>query len=86
MVRVDADSGDPDVLVSAYQGASSTRTAIILNRSTVPHRIQVDWPGGSFTVLEVSSPYAANEARKPLPKELVVQPGEIMTLSNVPLP
>ena len=85
MVRVDADSGDPDLMVSAYEGPSGARTAIVLNRSTVPHSIHIAWPGSPFTVLEVASPYAANEVRKPSPRELVVQPGEIMTLSNVPL-
>jgi O-glycosyl hydrolase len=85
MVRVDADSGDPDLLVSAYKGPSSSRTAIVINRSTVPHRIHIDWPGSLFTVIEVSSPYAANAVSKSLPKELAIQPGEIVTLSNVSL-
>ena len=85
MVRVEADSGDPDLLASAYQGPSSARTAIVLNRSTVPHRIRIDWPGSTFTVIEVSSPYAANAVSKPMPRELVIQPGEILTLSNVAL-
>jgi hypothetical protein len=85
MVRVEADSGDPDLLASAYQGPSSARTAIVLNRSTVPHRIRIDWPGSTFTVIEFSSPYAANAVSKPMPRELVIQPGEILTLSNVAL-
>jgi hypothetical protein len=85
MVRVDADSGDPDLLVSAYEGPSSARTAIVLNRSTVPRRVRFDWPGSRFTVVEVSSPYAANTVRRPVSSEMSIQPGEIMTLSNVPL-
>jgi O-glycosyl hydrolase len=85
MVRVDADSGDPGLLVSAYEGPSSARTVIVLNRSTVPYRIHLDWPGGPFTVIEVSSPYAANAVKRPSTNELAIQPGEIVTLSNVPL-
>jgi hypothetical protein len=85
MVRVDAESGDPDIEVSAYEGSAGARTAIVLNRSTLPSRIQIQWPGSPFTVLEIASPYAANEVRTVSPKEMVVQPGEIMTLSNVPL-
>jgi len=35
-----------------------------------------------FTVIEVTSPYAANDGRRSLGKDLVIQPGEIVTLSN----
>ena len=85
MVRVDADSGDAGLLVSAYEGSAGRRTMIVLNRSTEPRLLQVDWPGSSVPVVEVSSPYAANQVLKPSPKGLVLQPGEIITLSNVGL-
>jgi len=85
MVRVDADSTDAGLLVTAYEGSAGRRTVIVLNRSTEPHSLHVDWPGSSFPVLEVSSPYAANEVRKPSPKGFVIQPGEIVTLSNIAL-
>jgi O-glycosyl hydrolase len=85
MIRVDADSGDPDVLVSAYEGATGLRTAIILNRSVTPHRVQLHWPGRPLTVVEVTSPYDANRPGQVHPGPLVIQPGEILTLSNVPV-
>ncbi len=85
MTRVDADGGDPDLLVSAYEGRAGLRTAIILNRSTTPHRIRLDWPGRTLSVAEVASPYDANTPRRVSPGPLVIQPGEILTLTNVPL-
>jgi hypothetical protein len=36
-------------------------------------------------VLEVASPYSPNQAVKLLTGPLLVQPGEIVTLTNVPL-
>ena len=85
MVRVETESSDPGLLVSAYEGPAGNRTAIVINSSTAPRSIRIDWPGSPFTVLEVSGPYAANEVHKSIHNPLIIQPGEIMTLSNVPL-
>jgi len=85
MVRVDADSSEEGLLVSAYEGPSAKRTLIVLNRSTEPRSLHVEWPGSTFSVVEVSNPYVGNQVRKPSPKDLVIQPGEILTLSNVAL-
>jgi O-glycosyl hydrolase len=85
MMRLEAVSTDPELLVTAYEGSAGARTAILINRSTAPRRILIDWPGNPFTVLEVAGPYAGNAIARPFPDSLVVQPGEIVTLSNVPL-
>ncbi len=85
MVRVETHSTDPELLSTAFEGPNGLRTAIVINRSTAPRSLQVDWPGGRFTVLEVASPYSPNQAVKLPPGPVLVQPGEIVTLSNVPL-
>jgi len=88
MVRVDADSGDPDVLASAYVGPAGEKTLILLNRSTSPREIRVQWPGAEFTEAELVDPYHANHrlpaARLVSPVSHTVPPGGIVTLTNLP--
>jgi O-glycosyl hydrolase len=83
MVRVSAASSHADVLATAYQGAQGRRTMILINRSTAPQAVRIAWPGGAaLSKLEIASFYQANQA-VPLPARLVLQPGEIATLSTV---
>ena len=84
MVRVDAESGDPGVLVTAWEGKPG-RTIVLINRSTTPRRVSVKWPGGALTTAEVASAYEENAARKFSGRTVVVQPGELVTLTSVPL-
>lgn len=81
MVRVEARSSNPDLLVTAFAGEKGARTLVILNRSLVAQRVEVKWPGTPFRFLEETSPYAANAAAA-APRELVVAPGAIATLST----
>jgi O-glycosyl hydrolase len=83
MSRVDAVSVDPDLLVSAYRGKDGS-TAILINRSTAPRRVRIDWPGIRFATAEIASPYREN-AVTAAAGAVVVQPGEIVTLTTVPL-
>lgn len=85
MVRVEAESGNPDLLVTAYEGEAGARTAILVNRATAPHRVRIQWPGARFTFVEIASPYLENAVLETALGSLVIQPGEIMTLSTVPL-
>jgi hypothetical protein len=84
MVRVDASSSNTDLLVSAYEGGASgaiTRTLIATNRSTSPQTLAVNWPGTAWRQMERVSQYAEN-VPETVPAKIVVQPGEIVTLST----
>jgi hypothetical protein len=85
MVRVEAASGDPNLLVTAYEGEAGKRTAILINRSTAPRTVRIDWPGAPFTFMELTSPYVGSSVQHTVPSQLTIQPGEIVTLSNVEL-
>ena len=85
MVRVDARSSNPDLLVSAYEGSEKTRTLIATNRSTNPQTLTVNWPGTTWKEMERVSQYAEN-APETVPTKVLVQPGEIITLSTMGIP
>ena len=91
MTRVQAGSAAADLLVSAFTGASDKGTVVILNRSTRPRRVQVHWPGVTFTEIERADPYHENDVRKaPAGRadgatEVTIEPGALATLTNVPL-
>lgn len=82
MSRVDAKSSDSDLLTSAFRGANSEATVVMLNRSTKPVHVTVDWPGVTWREMERTSQYLEN-AVSAVPPELTIQPGEIATLSTV---
>ena len=91
MVRVKVKTETQDLLVSAFAGEDSTATIVLLNRSTKPRRLHVKWPGVKFTEMETVSPYYENKVRKapatPADRaaEILIEPGCIVTLTNVPL-
>ncbi len=85
MVRVSAASDNPDLLLTAYAGKGGENTAVLINRSTSPQRVLIDWPGVAFTTMEVASPYQANAVMATVPKALEIRPGEIVTLTSAPL-
>jgi O-glycosyl hydrolase len=88
MVRVDASSSNADLLVSAYEGAANgarTRTLIATNRSTSPQTLTMNWPGTAWREMERVSQYAEN-VPEAVPAKIVVQPGEIVTLSTETVP
>ncbi len=88
MVRVDARSSDPDVLASAYVGPGGKKTLILLNRSTAHRNVKLQWADAEFTDVELVDPYHANESiaeeRKVSPGSFALDPGSILTLTNVP--
>jgi hypothetical protein len=61
------------------------RTLIVTNRSTSPQRLDVLWPGTVWKEMERVSQYSENES-EPLPAELIIQPGEIITFSTTAPP
>jgi len=85
MFRIDASSSNPDLLVTAYEGSEKARTLIATNRGITPQSLTVNWPGTTWNEMERVSQYAEN-AREPVPSQIVIQPGEIVTLSTLILP
>jgi O-glycosyl hydrolase len=85
MRRVFAASTNPDLLVSAFESNGGRKTVIALNRSTSPQTLTVSWPGANWTVMERASQYAENEPEA-VPASILIQPGEIVTLSTVVSP
>jgi hypothetical protein len=83
MQRVTATSSNPDLLTTAFADATHS-TLIVLNRSTTPQRLTVDWIGPKWTELERTSQTSANTTAPYHPDNLIIQPGEILTLSNFP--
>ncbi|MHC4596922.1 MAG: glycoside hydrolase [Planctomycetota bacterium] len=91
MVRVEAGVDADDLLVSAFAGKGNTGTVVVLNRSTKPRRLHIIWPGVTFTKAELVNPYHENDVRRAPARlsdgatEAMVEPGSIVTLSNVAL-
>ncbi len=85
MVRVDANSSNPDLLVTAYEGNGNRRTLIATNRGLVPQVLTLNWPGTTWTDMERVSQYAENQ-REDVPAKVLIQPGEIVTLSTLEAP
>jgi O-glycosyl hydrolase len=91
MVRVEAETDADDLLVSAFAGKDHAGTVVILNRSMKPRRLRIRWPGVRFTELEIVDPYHENDVQKaPAIRtdgatEVTIEPGALVTLTNVPL-
>jgi O-glycosyl hydrolase len=91
MVRIEAASSSDGLLACAFAGEKGARTVILLNRATAPLRVRVEGADATFDEMEIVSPYQQNRV-KAAPKPLdggatavVVDPGAIVTLTNVPL-
>jgi hypothetical protein len=61
---------------------SNRASLIVLNRSTIAQRLKVDWAGKHWTQMERTNQTLENAVSTAIPNELVVQPGEILALSN----
>ena len=81
MTRVDSKSSNPDLLTVAFADEQRS-TAIMLNRSTEPQRVALDWQGQQWIEMERTNQRLENAVSSSLPAELVIEPGEIVTLSN----
>jgi O-glycosyl hydrolase len=81
MKRVDSASPNSDLLTSAFADGGKA-TLIVVNRSTEPQKLDVQWTGERWTEIERTNQYSENETSASVPAEIVVQPGEIVTLST----
>jgi hypothetical protein len=85
MVRIDARSSNPDVLVSAYENSKGNKTIVVLNRSMQPQTLEIRGSSGSDMEVERVSLYEENSVAR-APDHLTIQPGEILTVSKIPQP
>ena len=84
MRRVEAPSSDPDLLPVAFSDGGRT-TLIVLNRSTSAQQLHIDWPGAAWSRIERTSFYSPN-VETAMPANVVIAPGEIVTLSSFSAP
>lgn len=82
MHRVGAESSNPDLLATAFTDAKGQSTVVMINRSVHPQQIHLVWPGKHWVQMEQTSQYRDNHTTA-APANLVVQPGEIVTLSTI---
>lgn len=80
MKRVAVSTGDPDLLATAFRDQHN-ETLVVLNRSKTAKRLSIHWDGVQWRELEQTSLYQQN-ADSPVPQQIVVEPGEIVTLST----
>ena len=90
MQRVTVNHDLDDLQVSAYYDDNGRATLVALNRGMQPLSLNIDWPGVQFDVMELTDPYHANsvedwQGREGEPVVVQVDPGAIITLSNVKL-
>ena len=82
MLRAEVDSNNPDLLASGYAD-SDQATLILLNRSTAAQRVSIDWPGIIWREIERTSTYSANQTLPASGDSVLIQPGQIITLSTL---
>jgi O-glycosyl hydrolase len=85
MQRVDATSSDPDLLVTAFTGRGDETTLVLLNRSTQPMQLSIRGIEAAWKEMERTSAYLQN-SDSGVPSSIVIQPGEIVTLSTLHAP
>lgn len=82
MRRVEVTTADPDLLATAFRDQNNA-TLVVLNRSTVAKRLSIHWNGIEWRELEKTSLYQQNADSATIPSQIVIQPGEILTLSTL---
>jgi hypothetical protein len=89
MRRIEAKSSDADLLVSAFSGDKGEMTIVALNRSASPFELETPDSVPALPFVEIADPYHENEvlsvSRSSERGRITIEPGSIVTLSNVPL-
>jgi hypothetical protein len=85
MYRVETEEKNDDLEVVAFKGENNSATMVILNRSLSPVRVNVEWNNIRFTEMEITDPYSPNIVKPFSGNRVTVQPGVIVTLTNVSL-
>ncbi len=88
MTRVAASTSDTNLLVAAFAGKNGATTAVLLNRSSAPVEVQLNWPGVRFTETELADPYHQNEVLAKADNtanSVTIPPGGIITRTTQPV-
>ena len=86
MRRVKAESGNANVLATAFEGPKGEHTLILLNRTVRAQKVALRWPGAAFRFSETADAQHENTvAPWAGGTEVTVGPGAIVTLSDVEL-
>jgi len=85
MTRIGATSSQANLLVSAFAGSKGQYTLILLNRSPAVQQIKIENIDTRFTFIEYVDPYHQNTVQSIPTSAIKVLPGQLITLSNVPL-
>jgi hypothetical protein len=81
MRRVEAKASNLDLLPVAFADGDKA-SLVVLNRSTEPQKLDVQWTGRRWREMERTGLTSENEVSSTVPDEVIVQPGEILTLST----
>ncbi len=81
MKRIGAESGDPDLLTTAFADGDN-ETLVVVNRAATARRLTVNGAAHPWIEMERTGLEEEN-AVSAVPAEIVVQPGEIVTLSTI---
>jgi len=87
MRRIKADSDHEHLLATAYEGPEEQRTLILINRATTTMDVELG-TDARFTIIETVDSYRPNTVRAvdgDSVRMVRVEPGQLVTLSNVPL-
>jgi hypothetical protein len=85
MVRIEAGSSDPDLLASAFRADSGAMTLVFLNRSTKLKQVSLTGlEHETIQTIEHASLYRENSIDPASHNVLVIDPGEIVTMTTVP--
>ncbi len=85
MSRVETEINNKDLKVVAFKGAGNLATMVILNRSLNPVELKINWANVEFSEMELTDPYSPNTIKTFKGKEVLVEPGAFVTITNVPL-
>ncbi len=81
MQRIGVETGDPDLLATAYANGQD-ETVVVINRSTTARKLAVQGATHPWAEMERTGPEEENSVSA-VPQEIVVQPGEIIVLSTI---
>ena len=81
MTRIGVDTGDPDLLATAFAN-SQNETLVVINRSATARRLAIQ--GASRPCVEIERTGLEEEnAVSPFRTDNVIQPGEIVVFSTI---
>lgn len=85
MSRVETESSNNELKIVAFKGKNGLATMVILNRSLNTVNVKIAWAKVKFTEMETTDPYSPNIVKSFVGKDVKVEPGAFVTLTNVPL-